>query len=359
MSIHRVEQKLTSDPAGGPLFVVGAPRSGTSLVYALMNQHPQIALMYEGSLPFLRPLFMIRRSKSQWLERWNFWNGAVERHRIDTRKIPTDVCDTKTATETVCRAYADQKGATIWGDKSPQHSFLESLAVQFPNARIVIVWRNPADVCQSTIRARLRSPLLGKWGMVRSTLMGCFQLGIERDRLLQRGTQVHEILYEDLIGNPRGEMEKVCEFLGIPFDRKMISLKGADHSAISAGHHNALVKGETIVPSREQPKVLPESFERKIERYKVFWRRTHSDWPIFRLPQDGKISGPLLLERVYDRLVFRVLRRWRGSVLFIYCFAPLALLRGYRALRGRRSEFIFGPHTPNYAFNEQRHKLNS
>ena len=34
----------------GPLFVVGMWRSGTSLFYALFNQHPQIGLMYESDM---------------------------------------------------------------------------------------------------------------------------------------------------------------------------------------------------------------------------------------------------------------------------------------------------------------------
>ncbi|MCU1303513.1 MAG: Sulfotransferase family, partial [Candidatus Sulfotelmatobacter sp.] len=41
---------MTSEPSSGPIFVVGIWRSGTSLLYTLMNQHPQIALTYESDL---------------------------------------------------------------------------------------------------------------------------------------------------------------------------------------------------------------------------------------------------------------------------------------------------------------------
>src|SRR6266496_3666877 len=74
----------------GPLFLVGIWRSGTSLLYTLMNQHPEIALLYEADLPMLRPLFFLRRKKAEWLARWDFWNDSLLRHRIDVAKIEPD-----------------------------------------------------------------------------------------------------------------------------------------------------------------------------------------------------------------------------------------------------------------------------
>src|ERR1700685_110141 len=71
----------------GPLFVVGMWRSGTSLLFALLNKHPQVALMYEGDLSILRPLFWTRRPEGKWLDRWEFWNLAPQRHNLDRNRI--------------------------------------------------------------------------------------------------------------------------------------------------------------------------------------------------------------------------------------------------------------------------------
>ena len=60
----------SSTAESGPLFVIGMWRSGTSLLYSLLNQHPQIALLYEGDLPLLRPLFsriMFCGFRSRWM----------------------------------------------------------------------------------------------------------------------------------------------------------------------------------------------------------------------------------------------------------------------------------------------------
>src|SRR5437763_14264204 len=92
----------------GPLFVVGIWRSGTSLLYALLNQHPRIALMYEGDLAHLHSLFWVRRSSSFWLNKWEHWNRALTRHRFHIDRIPAGRFDLKTAIETAYVQYARQ-----------------------------------------------------------------------------------------------------------------------------------------------------------------------------------------------------------------------------------------------------------
>jgi len=97
-------------------------RSGSSLLYALLNQHPQVALMYEAELPMLWPVFL-KPGKPSWPERWNFWNQALTRHQIDREKIPANLCAQKAAFETVYKEYARRKGAHFWGDKSPKRGW--------------------------------------------------------------------------------------------------------------------------------------------------------------------------------------------------------------------------------------------
>lgn len=328
-------EKSSQVPSEGPLFVVGLPRSGTSLLYALLNQHPQIALLYEGDLPALWPLFLTRRSMSQWQERWNFWNGSVERHQIDTRRIPSDVSDIRTATEIAYRQYAERKNASIWGCKSPnQYDSLVRLAALFPDARFVIIRRDPADVCRSIIRASKDSARFKQRGLTHRVLLGSYRLGIERDRLVQRGVPVHVLQYQDLTRTPADELAKICTFLGIPFHPGMTSLQNADRSAIMEGTHNSLVRGERIVASRQQSEVLPVRLRRKIERYKNLWRQGHVDLAIFPPSAEQNLGKPSRLERACDELLYRLLRSWDSFVVFVYCFGPTRLLSAYRSWKG-------------------------
>src|SRR5215469_14137478 len=132
-SIAQVDSTDTDHPGycadtwTGPVFVVGMWRSGTSLLYSLLNQHSEVALMYEGELAVLEPYFWIPRKKKDWLAKWELWNKALSRHRIESQCIPGGKYDLRSAIETAYIEYARQKkGAITWGCKSPNYCNLLS-----------------------------------------------------------------------------------------------------------------------------------------------------------------------------------------------------------------------------------------
>jgi len=321
----------------GPLFAVGMWRSGTSLLFALMNKHPQIGLMYEGDLSLLRPLFWIRRAERKWLERWEFWNEAPKRHELESDSIPSGAFPLRTAMQSVYQLYAEQKKASIWGDKSPNyHDCLSRLAREFPDARFLIIWRDPSSICRSVVSAAKENAWWGRPGMSHRTLMGYKRMKTECDRLLQRGTRVYQIHYETLVRDPITVMSAVCKFLDVPFVRAMASLDGADRSAIYEGKHHTLVNGERIVSSLDRSEVLSPRLKKKIERYVCMWReQTNGEWPVVLNPPMRGCKKPSALERAFDEIVYRYFRALDTVVIFVYCFAPLGFLKKFRAARRR------------------------
>ena len=142
--------------SAGPVFVVGMWRSGTSLLYALLNQHPQIGLMYESDLPLLHSLFLLPHKSSWWLNKVDSWNGALTRHKIDSAAIPENISDLPGAFRAVAQQYAKKKSATVWGCKSP--SYYDCMRIEltdsFPRAKFIVIWRDPADVCRASFARR-------------------------------------------------------------------------------------------------------------------------------------------------------------------------------------------------------------
>jgi protein-tyrosine sulfotransferase len=324
---------MTQELPVGPLFVVGIWRSGTSLVYTLLNQHPDIALLYEGDLPEFWPLFLVRRQKSAWLERWNCYNRAADRHQIESDSIPESIANISAATEAVYKHYASVRKATIWGCKSPSYyASLPRLARQFPNARFIIIWRDIQSTCGAIRRAAQTTPWFGRPGIMRRALLGYRKLKRDSEELRARGFRIHELHYEELVKDPATVMSGVCDFLELSFEPRMASLEGADRSAIYEGAHHSQVRGEKIRPAQKR-KDLPPSLNQKIARYVSFWKgESHGTWPVY--PRSLDIAAPpSWLEKITDTTLFHLCRFFDCLTIWAYSFAPLSLLRAYRALK--------------------------
>jgi hypothetical protein len=333
-----VEPFMQRDSGSGPLFVIGMWRSGTSLLYTLLNQHPQIALLYEGDLPLLRPLFTSKGSKKDWRERWEFWNSALSRHRIQTSTIPEVVPDLRTGAMAVWREYAGD--AAIIGEKSPDYfDSLQMIAREFPGARFIIIWRSPADICRSIIHARKGSSFFSKPGIAHRAIIGSHRMKQECDALLRLNVPVYQIQYEEMVADATKAMSGVCEFLNIPFDARMCSLEGSDRSAIYEGSHHELVKQKKIVSSKKREEVLPPQLRKKIERYVAYWKKQYAgEWPRYPESQPSVSGFPGSMERFFDEALFRGLRVLDGFTAFVYCYAPFSWLEKYRAFKSRHHQ---------------------
>ena len=322
---------MTNDQSAGPIIVVGIWRSGTSLLYTLLNQHPQIALMYEGDLFLLRSLFRSARSKPDRLERWEFWDNALSRHNIDTGKLSACAADYPAAATEVWKQYA--KGA-LYGDKSPNYfDSLQPLAREFPNARFIVIWRDLADTCRSLVRAAEGSAFFAKRGMSHRALVGYRKLKCECDALVRNGVRLHQIHYEEMVQSPETVMRGICAFLQIPFDPRMASLEGADRSAIYEAPQHAGVKSEKIRLNGKPTSALSPELSGKIARYVAYWKKESAgSWP--RYPQNAGDAKPAgLLERAADEAYFRALRALDRFTAFVYCHAPIPVLRRYRGAK--------------------------
>lgn len=350
------EMKIESQSAGestsqspgpmsrGPVFVVGMWRSGTSLLYALLNQHPQIGLMYESDFPLLSSLFVLPRKSSSWIRKVDSWNGALTRHKIDAAAIPEDTVGLPNAFRAVAQQYAKKKGATIWGCKSPNYyDCMNPLADWFPDAKFIVIWRDPADVCRSILRAAEKSPWFARPGMDLRALLGCHRMKQEADALVGRGAAIHQLQYDDLVRAPDAALAAICKFIGIPFDPRMNSLEGADRSAIYNGAHHSMVKSATIVANRERPEVLSPELKSKVERYIVYWRKKYGgSWPLSAAVSAGTKPASWR-ERTVDRIRHRQLRTFDLIVPVLYSVVPIPLWQRYRKVKSRYQEAAAKP----------------
>jgi hypothetical protein len=213
-----------------PIFVVGCPRSGTTLLQLMLHAHPRIAIPPETR--FLLPLYDDRHA---------FGDLRVAANRRElARSIVTDKTakfddlgldpdsiveeivggppTLGTALGIVFRSYAHRFGKPRWGDKRPAYiRRLDVLTRLFPDAQIVHLIRDGRD-CVASLKEMPWYKL--DTFHAASTWVSAMDAGQRAARRLGPASY-YEMRYERLVSDPETELAGLCTFLGEEYDPAM------------------------------------------------------------------------------------------------------------------------------------------
>ena len=224
-----------------PIFVVGCPRSGTTLLTLMLHAHSRIAMPPETR--FLIPVFRGAAAFGDLTVPANrdrlalaIVRGGGFRdlglNRAETRKAIVDGPPTiGSAVGTVFRCYAARFDKVRWGDKKPNHfQSMDAIRAMFPDAQFVHLIRDGRDTVASLKRVRWWShgiyQAIALWTHAIAT-------GRRAARTLPADT-FYELKYEDLIADSRGELQKLCAFLGEEFEESMLEPHKVASQAVPA-----------------------------------------------------------------------------------------------------------------------------
>ena len=201
------ERKSWGDKSPRPVFIVGMPRSGTTLTEQILARHPEMAAGGElGDLGAIASSLGFR---------------AVDAGAFAKRLPKLTMKETKELARRYL-AVLDRVSlpAARVTDKMP-HNFqhLGLVALLFPNARIIHCRREPLDTCVSCYTTQLRAHIHG-YASDLSTLGGYYR---EYAGLMQHWRRVlplpvYELDYERLIEDPETESRRIVEFVGLSWD---------------------------------------------------------------------------------------------------------------------------------------------
>ena len=208
-----------------PIFIVGCPRSGTTMLRDLLRSHPH--LTFPGETHFIPAFYRgygdprdcaeARKLAAAILElRWvRAWNLRLEADSFaDCRSFREVLCH-------LYEAWARREIKPRWGDKTPNYvTEIPLLAKLFPEARIIHIYRDGRDVAMSWVRARFTPQNMYTAARLWSSWVGA---GRRTGAALPRGMYL-EVRYEQLLAQPRETMQRVCEFVGEPFDEAILRL---------------------------------------------------------------------------------------------------------------------------------------
>ena len=312
-------------------FVIGVFRSGTSLLSLILNQNPKIALMYECDLwNFPRPLVKFR-FRQNWAERIEFYNQALSRHRL-IPEIDLSALTKFRIPEDLYRAYGALKGATVTGEKSPFFcNRVQQLHSEYPNAAFIFVWRNPAEVYRSVLKAGQTSRFFGRSGML-SRMIYLQEEAIRQLLVIdQKGARVFHVDYARLVDDTESLCRDLSAFLSVPYDPAMLRLDKADKSVIFNSPHHAFLHRGIIERQKYDQELATPAVLRKLDRFRRRWEGLQSKW----LPPVAAVNQPQpsKWEQAYHQIIGGSLSNYDSLVRAGFEFIPLVWLRVYRLLK--------------------------
>jgi glycosyltransferase involved in cell wall biosynthesis len=314
-----------------PLFVVGVFRSGTSLLCSILNQNPKVSLMFECDIwNFPRPM-LSARFRRNWAERIDFYNESLTRHRLVTDGDLSGLANIRSATD-LYRAFGALKGAEYCGEKSPFYcDRLVQLQQHYPGATFIIVWRNPAEVYRSILKAGETSRFFGKPGMLSRMIYHQEQLIRQTAAIERAGARVFRVNYADIVDHTEKTCRDLCAFLNVPYAPQMLELNKADLSTIYKAPHHAYLRRGVIERQKYTRELVRPAVAEKLERYRHRWERLQANW----LPAAPAASQeePKWTERSWHFVMGRMLTLYDASVRAGFEFLPLNWLRLYRLLK--------------------------
>ena len=317
--------------SSNPVFVIGVFRSGTSLLCSILNQNPKLAVMYECDVWNFPHRLLNPRFRNNWAERIEFYNQALSRHQLVSEDDHTILKIIRTPLD-LYRTFGEKKGAAVSGEKSPFYcDRLVQLHGQYPQAYFILVWRNPAEVYRSVLKAGQTSRFFGRPGML-SRMIYDQEQAIRQASLIEKaGARILRVDYADIVDRTGKTCHDVCAFLGVEYDERMLHLNTADLSAIYKAPHHAYLRRGVIERQKYDHELVPPAIGRKLERYRCHWEKLQSDW--LKASPDSKALNPGAVEFVYHNAAGRALTIYDSLVRAGFEFLPMAWLRVYRLLK--------------------------
>ena len=241
LSIH-LEDSIMRRPYKNPLFILGYPRSGTTLLRALLGSHTKIHLIHEPELIFGMRAAGI--SISERIKREDYPYMVEQLRKIGMCRRHLSTLPPKTLSELL--DYPEDlsfkevyefllpkpEEVEIWGEKSLGNVFyIPEIHKLYPNAIFVHIVRDPKGAILSHYRKRFAGSADCLPGLERKSIR-FFTRGallwkqwlnaVKTSQDLLGDRVIVQLRYEDLVREPERELRRICACIGVEFEPEMM-----------------------------------------------------------------------------------------------------------------------------------------
>jgi hypothetical protein len=214
----------------GRIFVVGCPRSGTTLLQSLLAAHPEITSFPESHFfchllpesPWARRLGIASKESRGRFHRFMQELGRPEL----ARRLPAAaflIRQHVRAFVATLDGLAVERGKVRWLEKTPDHlRHVDVIEAHLPDARFVHVVRNGPEVVASLYEVTHRYPETWHGGWSIDRCVAKWNEDVARTRAQLHKANHLAVRYERLVEEPERVLARVCRFLGIGFRRDLL-----------------------------------------------------------------------------------------------------------------------------------------
>jgi len=204
--------------SASPIFIVGCPRSGTTLLRRMLDRHPALAICPETqfhALVYLRRKAFgdlsdpgnRRRLISEYLQSRPMRESGFDRAEL-AEKLSREGTSYQALFKSILSYYTDSQRKPRFGEKTALHAiFLETLCDWFPDAVILHMVRDP----RAAVASLQRQPWAS--GSVIANARKWLELN-QAARQFRKRPGYLEVRYEALVTDPVRELQGICSFLG-------------------------------------------------------------------------------------------------------------------------------------------------
>ena len=210
-----------------PIFIIGMPRSGTTLVEQIISSHSKITGL--GELPFVSQFgFSIVKGLSEYSK------DSISKFRDNYLEKLRHLAN----------------GNLHISDKMPQNFlYIDLIVASFPEAKILHVKRNPAAVCWANYKQWFRSKDLG-YSYSIDDIIEYHRLYEDLMKFWNKHFKniIYEVDYEALTINYEDEIKKLIKYLGLDWEEACLSPEENDRNVSTASNiqiRNKIFKGSS------------------------------------------------------------------------------------------------------------------
>lgn len=261
------EQRSVARPPAQCVFIVGASRSGTTLMRRTLNASDQIAISSENH--FMGHLIASEGMRYKFRKfgdlsddnnarrlveyiysadfkenshyrgvstQWRWITKHIDQADFTRQLLESDRSERALFT-IMMRVYADRKGKPIMGEKTPAHvRYVPTMLEWFPEGRVIHMLRDPRGVFVSELRRRQgqatstpykqlkRIKPLFKLLVLLQTTLAWLESVYRCSKYKRRYPHsYYPLRFEDLVSEPERQIRLACDFLGVGFQPAMLN----------------------------------------------------------------------------------------------------------------------------------------